>query len=650
MRQALHALQSRCGKIPMLQAMRNRMHGWPSIILLGISVFAMSFFGMEGYLTSHDDSFVAKVGNHEISQSSYQDRMNQLRQQASAEQGDKFDSSIFGKEEVKQRVLDGMIDQQLLLMANDDWGLRVADQAVRDYIAAIPAFQLNGQFDPTTYRAWLASQRKTSDMFESDIRSSLATQLLPNAIDASTVVSDAQLDQFLGLLTQRRDLRYMLLPRPAPSTEPVTDTEIGTYYKAHLADYMNPEQVSVKYIEVNGADLKPDAAPSDEELRKRYESEKQRFVQPEQRLVSHILVNVPANATPEQQKAALAKAEKIAAAANPGDFAKLAEQDSEDLGSKRQGGDLGWLEKGVTNPAFDTVLFALQKDQVSKPVLSPDGYHIIWLRDIRSGASKPFDEVREQLAKEAASSEGDRKYNEVAGKMSDQTYQNPSSLEPAAAALDLPIKSTVLFSRKGGEGVAANPKLVAAAFADDVLVQGNNSGLIDLGNDHSVVVHVDKHVPAAARPLAEVRADVQKKILDERMAVVEKKQADEALARLRKGEAMPAVAAAVGASVVSRSEAMRSHADVPAPLLEQAFLLPHPVADKPQFATVDMKDGTYALLAVDKVQDGDLTKVPPEQRESLRQQMSQAYGSEATRELVDALRVKAKIKLNKSLM
>ncbi len=633
----------------MLQAMRNKMHGWPSIIVLGLAVLAMSLFGMESYFTSRDDSFVAKVGQHEISQNAYQDRINQLRQQASAEQGEHFDSSIFEKPEMKQRILDAMVDQQLLLQANDDWGMRVSDQAVRDYIAGIPAFQVNGQFDATSYRAWLASQRKTPDMFEAEVRSSLAVQLLPDAINDSTIVSDVQVDRFLSLLTQRRDLRYFLLPRPKLADNQISDGQIENWYKAHLADYMNPEQVSVKYIEVNGADLPLKAAPSEDDLKKRYADEKQRFVQPEQRLVSHILVNVPTNATPEQQKAALTKAEKIMAEANPGNFAKLAEQDSQDLGSKRQGGDLGWLEKGVTNPAFDAALFALQKNQISKPVLSSDGYHIIWLRDVRSGESKPFDEVREQLVKEASAAERDRTYNEVAGKMSDNTYQNPTSLEPASVALNLPIKTTALFTRAGGEGITANPKLIAAAFSDDVLVQGNNSGLVDLGNNHSVVIHVDKHVPAAARPLTEVRADVQKKILDERIAALEKKQADEALTRLRKGEAMPAMATSLGATITSVSEAVR-HSEVPAPLLTQAFLLPHPVADKAQFAAVDMRDGTFALLAVDKVQSGDLSKVPPEQRESLRQQMAQAYGSETTRELVELLKAKAEIKLNKNRM
>ncbi len=636
----------------MLQAMRNKMHGWPSIIVLGLAVLAMSLFGMESYFTSRNDTFVAKVGKREISQSAFQNRMNQLRQQISAQQGEHFDSSIFEKPETKLSVLDAMIDEQLLLQANADWGMRVSDQALRGAIAGIPAFQVNGKFDPTSYRAFLASNGKTPDMFEEEIRSSLAVQLLPQAISDSTAISDSLVDDFLSLAAQRRDLRYFLLPKPEPADKQVTDAQIESWYKSHQDEYMNPEEVSVKYVEVDGARLEPEAEPSDEELRERYAAEKQRFVQPEQRLASHILINVPPNATPEQQKAALARADEIAAEATPADFAKLAEKESQDLGSRRQGGDLGWLEKGVTNAAFDSAMFSLHKGEISKPVLSSDGYHIIWLRDIRSGESKPFAEVRDQLISEANEAARTRQYNELAGKMADQTYSNPSSLEPASVALGLPIKTTPLFSRTNGEGLTANPKVVAAAFSDDVLVQGNNSGLIDLGNDHSVVIHVDKHVPAAPKPLSEVRAQVEQSILEERIAVAARTQAQDALARLHKGEPMDAVAKSLGATVVTEHEVVRGQSmQVPQSVLNKAFLVPHPAAaDKPEFAEVDMGDGIFALLAVDKVQAGDLAKVTDDQRDTLRQQMAQAYGSEATRELLEMLRSKTKIKINKNLM
>jgi peptidyl-prolyl cis-trans isomerase D len=634
----------------MLQSLRDKMHGWPSIVVLGVAVFAMSFFGIEGYFTSRTETFVAKVGKQEISQQDFQNRLNELRQQGSAQMGDQFDPSVYEQPAMKERVLDAMIDQQLLLKANSDLGMRVSDAALRETIASIPAFQVNGQFDPATYRATLAAERKTPAMFEDEARSSLAIRLLPDALSASTIVTDEEVDRFLKLRLQRRDLRYVMLPRPALTDSAVTDAEVQAYYKQHQAQFMAPEQVAIQYIEVDAADLKPDSAPSDEDLRKRYEDEKQRFVQPEQRLVSHILIEVPKNATPEQQKAALAKAQKIAAEATPQDFAKLASEDSADLGSKRQGGDLGWLEKGVTNKAFDDALFSLQKGQISQPVLSDEGYHILWLRDIRSGQAKPFDEVRGQLEQEALAAERERKYNEIAGKLADKTYQNPSSLEPAAQALGLPIKDSELFTHDGGKGIAADPKVVKAAFSDDVLVQGNNSSLIDLGNDRSVVIHVAKHVPAAERPLAEVRSIIEKDILDERVAAAAGKRADELLARLRKGESMDTVAASAGAAVQSVQEAVRVQGGLSEQLRDEAFLLPHPKDGKPQFAAVALPEGAYALLAVDKVQDGDLSKVTPDQRKMLRQSMVAAYGSVATEGFIDALKARTEIKIAKERM
>ncbi|HEY9131684.1 MAG TPA: SurA N-terminal domain-containing protein [Dyella sp.] len=626
----------------MLQALRNKLHGWPAILVLGICVFAVAFFGIESYFMGRTDTFVAKVNGQEISQQQFQDRLNSLRQQAAEA---KSDTSVYEKPEMKQRIADAMIAQALLTQTSEKLGMQVPVSAVRDRIASLPYFQLNGQFDPTTYRNTLAAQGMTPSGFEAQVRSELKVQLLPDALVGSVVVTDADVDRFLNLQFQRRDLRFVSLPRATDVDGNVTDAQIDEYYKAHPADFMNPETVSLSYLEVNGADLKPETQASDEELKKRYEAEKQRFQKAEQRLVSHILINVPKNATPEQQKAALAKADKIAAEATPENFAKLAEQDSEDLGSKRQGGDLGWLEKGVANPAFDSALFALQKGQVSKPVLSPDeGYHIIYLRDVRAGDVKPFEEVRAQLAQEAAKAESDRLYNDVAGKLADKTYQSPSTLETAAQELKLPIKTTEAFSRQGlPTGLAANPKVVAAAFSDDVLAQGNNSSLIDLGGDHAVVIRVEKHVPAALRPLAQVSDDIRKRIVDERTAVAAKKHGDELLVRVQKGEDLQTVAGT--AAVHTVADAQRFQDNVPPPVLAQAFKLPHPADGKPQYAVVQLPDGSVDLLAVDKVQGADMSKISAEERTALRDQMRQAYGSMQTQGLIDALKLSSDIKV-----
>ena len=618
---------------------------------MAVAVFAMSFFGIEGYFSSHIDTFVAKVGKREIDQQQFQDTINRIRQQQRAQMGDQFDASLFDKPEFKQRVVDELIDQQLLLQANDDLGMRVSDQALRDAIASNPAFQVDGKFDPNMYRIQLAGAGKTPEMYQNEVRTSLESGLLPDAVSGSTIVTSADVDRFLELKAQRRDIRYFVLPRPAPEDSQVTDAQVQDYYKAHQADFMNPEQVSLKYIEVNGADLKADTQPTDEDLKKRYQSELARFGLPEEREVSHILVNVPKNATPAQQKAALEKADKIAAEATPANFAKLAQQDSDDLGSKLQGGDLGWLQKGVTNAAFDAAMFSMQKGQISKPVLSDEGYHIIYLRDVRSGQTKPFEQVRDQLLKEATAGEHDRVYNETAGRMTDLTSQNPGSLEPAAHALNLQVKETPLFGREGGQGIAANPKVIAAAFSNDVLTAGNNSTLINVGKDDSVVLRVNKHVPASPKPLADVHAAIVQKILDERVADAAKRKAEVLVQRLSKGEDMTVLAQAEHAELQSVKQAERAQPGVPQPVLTQAFKTPHPTAEgKPQYANVALDQGAYAVLAVDKVEPGDVTKVSADERQMYYRQMEQYYGYMELRGFEDMLKAKTKIEIAKDRM
>jgi peptidyl-prolyl cis-trans isomerase D len=373
---------------------------------------------------------------------------------------------------------------------------------------------------------------------------------------------------------------------------------------------------------------------------------------PEEREVSHILINVPKNATPAQQKAALDKANKIAAEATPDNFAKLAQQNSEDLGSKLQGGDLGWLQKGVTNAAFESAMFSLQKGQISKPVLSDEGYHIIYLRDVHSGQTKPFEQVRDQLIKEATASENDHLYNDTAGKMTDLTSQNPGSLDPAAQALKLQVKATPLFNRDGGQGIAANPKVIAAAFSNDVLMSGNNSNLIDLSKTDSVVVRVDKHIPSTAKPIAEVHDAIVQKILDQRIADAAHQKADVLVDRLSKGEDMATVATAEHAELKTANDVQRDQQqDVPQEIVTQAFLTPHPGADgKPQYADVSLGQGNYAVLAVDMVEPGDLSKIPPEERQLKYRELMQYNGFLETKGFVDMLKAKTKIEIAKDRM
>src|SRR5579883_615187 len=631
----------------MLQQIREKLGGWPAKIIFGLMVFVFSFFGIESYFVARNETWVAKVDGHEISQQDFQNSFNQYRQQQLAQPGNTMDASDFEKPAVKRAALDRLINQQLLLNLNEKLGVVVPDSAVRAQIEHVPQFQVDGHFSPDAYLAMLAASNRTPKQYEDEVRSSLAVSQLPEPIINTAFATGADVDAYLKLRMQTRDFHYVELPPPQMADANVTDDDIASWYKSHQKEYMTPEQVSLHYIELDASTMKV-APPDEADLKARYEKEKAKFGTPEQREAAHILISVPKNATPAQQKAALAKAQQVASKAKaPGaDFAQLAKQYSDDLGSKNQGGDLGWLSKGDTDPAFESALFAMKKGEISGPVLSPEGYHIIDLKDVRGGQVQSFEQVRDQLAAEAQKSERDSEYSDVAGKLTDLVYQDPSSLEPAAKALGLTVQTTPLFPRGGATtGIAANKAVVKAAFSDQVLSQGNSSDPIDLGPDHIVVIHVADHEPAKPKPLDQVRDQVHADILQARAIDAAKKQADALYAQLRKDGDLDAVAKSAGQTVKQATTVGRDSTAFDRQLLDVVFRMPRPAAGNTSQALAPLPKGRYALVVLNAVHDGDPSSLPKEQREMLRAQMGQVIGAEDVDGLLAALRAHARVQV-----
>ncbi|HVT32836.1 MAG TPA: peptidyl-prolyl cis-trans isomerase, partial [Rhodanobacteraceae bacterium] len=497
-----------------------------------------------------------------------------------------------------------------------------------------------------TYKMLLTARGMSPLSFDALVRDNLAARALPEAVGSSVLVTDATVDAYLRLQDQRRTFRYAKLGKAPEDEAPVSDADIEKYYKDHGTDFVTPERVALEYVELDGSKIEAGGSVDDAVLKERYEKDKSKFVTPEQRLASHILVKVGGKGGPDDQKAALAKAEAIAKEAKSGkDFAELAKADSDDLGSKNQGGDLGWLEKGMTDEAFESALFAMKKGDISDPVLSSEGYHVIDLRDVRPGSTRSFEEVRSELAKEYAATERERAYTDKAGRLTDLTYQDPSTLDPAAKELGLTVQKTGLFPRMGGTaGIAANPAVVKAAFSDSVLVQNNNSDPIEIGPNHIVVVRIAEHKAATPKPLDDVRDEVRKRIVTERLAKKSKERADSLYAELGKGQTLDQVAAANGLEIEDQKGVTRDALTVDSALVKAAFSMPRPVAGKPERQLVVLGSNGYALLELESVADGDPSKLDAKTKEAARNTLANGLALTATREFVDALRAGAKIR------
>ncbi len=624
----------------MLQELREKSSGLVAKIILGLIVIAFSFFGIESYFIARTDNFVAKIGDREISQQDFRSRFDEFRQQQLQAANGAIDARFFEQPAIKRRILDQLIDEQVLLVANEKLGIAIPAQRLRDEISKIPAFQRDGSFDPALYRARLSSQSLTPKAFDERVAKELATRELPAGVAASAFVTDEEVNDYLRLRGQLRDFRLVTLDTPKLADDKVSDDEIASYYKEHQSEFMNPEQVAIDYLEVDAAKLDVNLTPDESTLKDRYEKEKTRFVTSEQRLASHILIKVAANADPAEQKAALEKAQKIAEEVRGGkDFAELAKSSSDDLGSRALGGDLGWLDKGMTDPAFEAALYALDKGKISDPVLSPEGYHVIEVRDIRHGKTRTFEEVRGELAKDFSESERERVFNEKSGRMIDLTYEDSTSLEPAAKELGLTVQKTGLFSRAGGTGIAANPSVVQAAFSDQVLVQGNNSDKIELGPNHLAIIRVAEHKPATPRPIEEVRADIRHSIIETRLSKQARARADELFARLEKGDSIDSLAAELKLTVSEERGIGRNAVKLDAALVKAAFDLPRmETAGKPSVQVVGLANNEYVLIKLDNVADADPTAVDQPTRESARTALQQSLSNAIARDFIAALR------------
>lgn len=655
----------------MLQKLRDKTTGWVATAIIMLLMVPFAFFGMEQYLFQQNDTAVAKIQappkwwssapsfwpmtmlwqRVEITPDEFRTAFEQARQQQRESQGEGFDAREFEDGDNKRRILDELIDQRVLQMASDRAGIAVGDTLVRDTIQGIPAFQVAGKFDPQAYRLALAAQvpARTPREFEQMVRDDLQQSLLPSRVAQSAFVTPVELERVLKLLGEKRSFSFVGVPAPTADTAPVTAAEIKRWYETHPDDYRMPEAVTLEYVEIDASKL-PVATADEAALRERYEQQKSQFGASEQRAVSHILVRVEAGADAAAQTAAERKATELAAQAKqPGaDFAALARAQSDDAGSKAAGGDLGWIEKGVMGKEFEDAVFAMQPGEISGPVKTDFGWHVLQVREVKQGDAITFEQVREQLANELAETERERAFNEINGKLIDQILKNPSTLAPAARAAGLQVQTIGPFASGQGSGIAAHPAVVRAAFSDTLVQDGTVSDPIEIAPNHSVLIRVKQHTPARTLPLEQVGERVVAAVRGDRLDKAAMAAADAMVAAIRGGKSLQALATERGL-VANELKSVPRGAPVPdAKTSEAIFMVPAPSAGKVTPGKVLLADGNYAVFAVSQVIPGDPKEATAQERAGLQQQLAQLTGGEDAEALLRALRDGMEIKVIES--
>ena len=623
------------------------------LLLLILVVPSFVFLGISGYSFATADPALVEIGRASVTRDEFvQAQRNQLQQMQESSQG-RFDPALLDNPQARQALLDQLIDRKLQIAVATQNHFSVSDGALRRAIAAMPQMQVDGQFSPDRYHEILTSYGLTPRDFEAGQRSELALDRVFGPVRDTAGLPAPVLDGLKRALTEERTIRLRVFKAEdhAKGVQ-VSDQDIQAWYDGHQDALRLPEQVSADYLVLDeAAALASVPAIEETQLKDYYEQNKSRYVVPARVSVSHILVKLPAGASDDVAKTALTKAEGIVtrARAEPAKFADLARKESQDAGTARDGGRLGWIQRGTLPLTMEQAVFALKQGEVSDPVKGPDGYHVFMADQVQPEQGESFEQARAKVEDEVRHQLTADRFADMATKLTSLVYDNPSSLDPAAKDLGLQVRQAggiardhLLSADDAGPGAASasgdsailgDVRVRQALFSSQVLTDKQNSGVIEISPDTMAVVRVHDVTPAHVPALDQVKDYIRAQLTEERAlaaAVAEGKQALTAL------QAQPSAEGFGDPATISRLDPAGLSKDV----LDAAFSVE---ADKklPAFGGVALARA-YAIVQVEKVQPGT-TDTPA--LAGLGQQMARVWGGVEQQAVLSELRQQLGVKV-----
>jgi peptidyl-prolyl cis-trans isomerase D len=606
----------------------------PSFVLVGVTSYNNRGGGNDG---------VATVDGKTITQQEWESAQRRQLDQARQMMGAQFDQKMFDTPEAKQAVLDQLVAERAINAEIVRDKLTVDDAALQKAILEIQAFRKeDGSFDMDRYKAALAAQGMTPEMFDQRMRHDLAVQQLVGSVQQTAFAPRAVANRLSDINDEEREVQELLFPAANyVSQVKVTDDMIKAYYDKNAAQFQVPESVKAQYVVFDASVVEKQVTVSDAEVADAYNKNKARFTTPEQRTASHILINVKKGASAAEDAAAKAKAQAILdeVRKNPNDFAKIAKAQSQDPGSAELGGDLGVVQKGVFVKPVEDAIYSLKEGEVSGLVRSEFGYHIIKITKIVPETQKSLDEARPEIVAELKKAKMSAKYSELAETFTNTVYEQADSLKPVADKLGLTIQTVEGLTRTPnpalGNSPVNNPKFLSAIFSTDALNNKRNTEAVEVAPSTLVAGRVVEFKPATKRPLAEVEGQIRQRVTQEEAARLAR-QAGEA--KLAAAKASGDAAGFGDAKTVTRTKQP--------PINETAAVavLKADVSKLPAYVGVDIPGqgyGVYRIVKVSQPAQPDLAR-----RKQEADQIGRAVGNAETYGFIEALKHKAKAKIN----
>nr|WP_288355409.1 SurA N-terminal domain-containing protein [uncultured Pseudomonas sp.] len=577
----------------MLQNIRDNSQGWIAKTIIGLIVVLMALTGVDAIITGTGNSQnAAAVNGEKISLNELNQAVEMQRRQLLQQLGKDFDPAMLDERMLRDASLKGLIERSLLLQGAKDSKFAFSQAALDQVIVQTPEFQVEGRFNADRFDQVIRQLGYTRMQFRQMLEQEMLIGQLRAGLSGSGFVTDEEVAAFARLEKQTRDFATRTIKADAGAVK-VSDDDVKAYYDAQQAQFMSPEQVVIEYVELKKDAFFSQVSVTDEEMKAAYQSEIANLA--EQRDAAHILIEVGGDVSDEQAKA---KIEDIQKRLQKGeDFAALAKEFSQDPGSASDGGDLGYAGKGVYDPAFEDALYALKKDEVSAPVRTEFGWHLIKLLGVQAPEVPTFASMKAKLETDLKAQRVEQRFVEATKQLEDAAFESSDLAQPAQE-LGLKVQTSEPFGRQGGQGIASNRQVLQAAFSQEVMEDGSNSSAIELDPNTLVVIRVKEHRKPQQLELDQVADSIRAQLTKTRASEAAKAAGEQLVSDLRDGKAKPE-----GAEWQVVEAATRNQDGVDPAVLQALFRMPKPTGEKSEFSGIALANGDYAVIRLKGVSE-----------------------------------------------
>ena len=580
----------------MLAIIRDKATGWIAAVIIGLLAISFAFWGVSFYSGQAGELNVAKVNDVDISFQSFQRSFSQLRKQMQSVLGDSL--SLEEDTLIKNQTIEKLIESELINQLVIDSGLNITNEKLVESIKNIEFFRNEEGFYRIKYERSINSIGMASSIFEAQLRMDLLSEQLRAGFFETTFILEPELENILRLESQSRDITYTILSLPSFIEDgEISDSDIDTFYQANPNLFTQPEQVKVAYLELNIKELAKDIETNEEVLRNFYNDNKGDYDVVEQRSVRKLFVKTGEKATNENKTKAEAVITSALELVNEGKY--FEEIIKQSAGETLEFSEHIFMSKGIMGKEIDEFLFNSEEGAVSKVIETKEGFNIVKVVEIRGGSENKYENSAQKAKEDYKNKQAELQFFELSDQLTTLSYENSDNLEIAADAIGKEIINTDYFARDNDlEGLLSDPLIISKSFDPELIRSRNNSDVIELSDNHIVVLRVIEHKKPATKPLEDVRDEV---IASIRLKLAREKineTGDRIVAELKSGVNPESVISHSGIEWTTTEKVKRDDMFINRAILRSIFEAGKPNSDEPIITSQRLGSGDYAIIVI----------------------------------------------------